>query len=144
MFFRSCTIFSWFINRYTLWDVCNKEHLALRNNFRVTKKFLITMVHLCWFNVVTNRALFLVFSVNSYVKMFFFHLTDFAIFFCHVPALSALLTYKNNLDITRFIFCHISRLLRSRGLRQRVFFFTRIGLRPYQNSGTYRRVFLFH
>ena len=139
------------------------EHLALRNNFRATKKFLITnfdcilrifgfwkvqykkrMVHLCWFNVVTNRALFLVFSVNSYVKMFFFHLTDFAIFFCHVPALSALLTYKNNLDITRFIFCHISRLLRSRGLRQRVFFFTRIGLRPYQNSGTYRRVFLFH
>ena len=26
-----------------LWlNVCDKEHLALRNNFRVTKKFLIT------------------------------------------------------------------------------------------------------
>ena len=35
------------------WPIANlhhkdKEHLALRNNFRVTKKFLITKSHLAW------------------------------------------------------------------------------------------------
>merc|ERR1712051_329519 len=44
-----------------------------------------------------------------------------------------------------FFFTRIgSRPYQNSGTYRRFFFFTRIGSRPYQNSGTYRVVFLFH